>query len=75
MWWTTDVDCGVTGKPRSKESLVLKVSPEVKANFVSLVAALKLKRHNAAFEKLVADELARRGKSIKDREFAKPKRR
>lgn len=75
MWWRTDIDCGLTGKPQHKVSLVLKISPELKAEFQSLAARLELKRHNKTFEELVIAELARHGRSLKDRDFAKPKRR
>lgn len=75
MWWKTDVDSGLSGKAPGKTSLVLKISPELKAEFEALVVGLKFKRHNKAFEELVIAELGRRGKSLKDREFAKPKRR
>lgn len=75
MQWKTDIDCYLSGKKPSKPSLVLKISPELKTKFVSLVREMKLKRNNATFERLVEDELARWSKSLQDREFAKPRRR
>lgn len=75
MWWTTDIDSNMSGNKPGKPSLVLKISPELKAKFDELVKEMVLRRNNAAFEALVRDELGRMGKSLKDREFAKPKRR
>jgi hypothetical protein len=73
MWW--DNYGGPASKQPSKASLVLKVSPKLKEDFVELAARLKQPRNNKAFEMLVTGELARRGKSLQDREFAKPSRR
>lgn len=73
MWWRTDVDFGLSGKRARSVSLVLKVSPALKEEFLALVADNVKKRCNKTFEDLVVCELARHGKSLKDREFAKPK--
>ncbi len=75
MWWRTDIDYGLSGKRARNVSLVLKVSPALKREFFMLVAAMKRKRCNKTFEELVVSELSRRGKTLGDREFAKPKRR
>jgi hypothetical protein len=75
MWWKTDIDYGLSGKRARNVSLVLKVSPALKREFLMLVARMKQKRCNKTFEELVVSELSRRGKTLCDREFAKPKRR
>lgn len=75
MWWSTDVDYGLSGKRATNASLVLKISPALKQEFISLVARMGHKRCNKAFRDLVVRELSRRGKTLNDREFAKPKRR
>lgn len=75
MWWRTDIDYGLSGKRARNVSLVLKVSPALKREFFMLVASKKQKRCNKTFEELVVSELSRRGKTLSDREFAKPKRR
>lgn len=75
MYWKVDIDSDLSGKKPSKPSLVLKISPELKAKFAALVREMKLRRNNAAFEALITDELGRMGKSLKDREFAKTRRR
>jgi len=75
MWWRTDVDYGLSGKRVRSVSLVLKVSPTLKNDFLALVADNGKKRCNKTFEELVVRELRRHGKSLRDPEFAKPKRR
>ena len=58
-----------------KVSLVLKVSPELAADFKRLVSALGFGKHNVTFEHLVERVLERHGKSLDDKAFQRPPRR